>query len=45
VRQTNLLQKVIPLSLNTRFDLPVINKKGELKGRLESSKLADVLSP
>jgi len=45
VRQTNLLQKIIPLSLNTRFDLPVINKKGELKGRLESSKLADVLSP
>tara|TARA_R110001599_G_scaffold5266_11_gene26585 strand:+ start:10313 stop:11485 length:1173 start_codon:yes stop_codon:yes gene_type:complete len=45
VRQTNLLQKVIPFSLNTRFDLPVINKKGELKGRLESSKLADVLSP
>lgn len=45
VRQTNLLQKVIPLSLNTRFDLPVINKKGELKGRLEASKLADVLSP
>lgn len=45
VRRTNLLQKVIPLSLNTRFDLPVVNKKGELKGRLEASKLADVLSP
>ena len=38
VRRTNLLQKVIPLSLNTRFDLPVVNKKGELKGRLEASK-------
>lgn len=45
VRQTNLLQKVIPMCLNTQFDLPVINKKGELKGRLESSKLAKVLSP
>ncbi|WP_133012011.1 quaternary amine ABC transporter ATP-binding protein [Marinomonas flavescens] len=45
VRPTDLLQKVIPLSLNSRFDLPVINKSGELKGRLEASKLADVLSP
>ncbi|TYL48535.1 glycine betaine/L-proline ABC transporter ATP-binding protein [Marinomonas sp. IMCC 4694] len=45
VRRTNLLQDVIPLSLNTRFDLPVVNKAGELKGRLEASKLADVLSP
>lgn len=45
VRPTDLLQKVIPLSLNSRFDLPVINKSGEFKGRLEASKLADVLSP
>ncbi|MEL0611837.1 glycine betaine/L-proline ABC transporter ATP-binding protein [Marinomonas arenicola] len=45
VRKANLLQKVIPLSLNTRFDLPVVNKAGELTGRLEARKLADVLSP
>jgi len=45
IRKTNLLQKVIPLSLNTLFDLPVLDKTGELKGRLEAKKLADVLSP
>ncbi|MGO3345086.1 MAG: quaternary amine ABC transporter ATP-binding protein [Marinomonas sp.] len=45
IHKTNLLQKVIPLSLNTLFDLPVLDKTGELKGRLEAKKLADVLSP
>jgi glycine betaine/proline transport system ATP-binding protein len=45
VRRTNLLQKVIPIALKTPFDLPVVNKKGELKGRLEAQKLADVLAP
>ncbi|MBJ7536872.1 quaternary amine ABC transporter ATP-binding protein [Marinomonas transparens] len=46
ISQTSLLQAVIPVCcLNTHFDLPVINKKGELKGRLEPQKLASVLTP
>lgn len=45
VRQSTPLQDVIPIALTSPFDIPVINKKGVLKGRIEAKKLADVLSP
>lgn len=44
IRSSTLLQNVIPTSLTTQFDIPVLSKKGELKGRVEAKKLADVLS-
>lgn len=43
IAPNQLLQEAIPLSLNTPFDIPVVDKYRQLIGRLEASKLADVL--
>ncbi|MCV2401319.1 glycine betaine/L-proline ABC transporter ATP-binding protein [Marinomonas sp. C2222] len=45
IAPNQLLEDVIPLSLNTQFDIPVVDKYRQLIGRLEASKLADVLAP
>ncbi|MCG8490858.1 MAG: glycine betaine/L-proline ABC transporter ATP-binding protein [Sneathiellales bacterium] len=38
------LEEIIPETLSAKYPLPVVTKKGELKGRLSPSSLAEVLS-
>jgi len=38
------LEEIIPETLSSKYPLPVVTKKGELKGRLSPSSLAEVLS-
>ncbi|RVU86608.1 glycine betaine/L-proline ABC transporter ATP-binding protein [Leucothrix sargassi] len=40
----DILETVIPETLNTDYPLPVVDDKGKLKGQLSQSSVADVLS-